>query len=53
MSSTASAQYDIKVENTGPARVQVTITVPTETIQAKLKESMGTLKNQVNLPGFP
>lgn len=50
--TTATHPYELSIEDAGPARKRVTITVSPETIASKLKESMGTLMNQTALPGF-
>jgi len=50
--TTATHPYELSIEDAGPARKRVNITVTPETIASKLNESMGTLKNQTTLPGF-
>lgn len=52
MSTTATHPYDLTIEDAGPARKRVNITVPVETINSKMKESMGTLMHKTVLPGF-
>lgn len=52
MSTTAKHPYEIKVEDAGPARKRLTITVPAVVVTTKLEESLGTLRNQTVLPGF-
>ena len=52
MSTTATHPYELSIEDAGPARKRVSITVSPETIASKLKESMGTLMHQTALPGF-
>ena len=52
MSTTASHPYDISVEEAGPARKRIKITVPADVVKAKIDESLGTLKNQTVIPGF-
>lgn len=49
---TSSANNKVKIEDVGPARKRLTITIPAETIDEKLKESMSTLAGQTVLPGF-
>lgn len=51
--STATTDaFDIKVEDAGPARKRITITVPADTIQEKMNSSMGNLQTEAVLPGF-
>ena len=52
MTTTATHPYELSIENAGPARKRVKITVPAEAITSKLKESMGALKTQTAIPGF-
>ena len=52
MTKTADHPYDIKIEDAGPARKRVCITVPAETITSKIKDSMGAMMTQTVLPGF-
>ena len=52
MTTTASHPYELSIENVGPARKRVKITVPIDVITSKLKDSMGTLKTQTAIPGF-
>ena len=52
MTKTADHPYDIKIEDAGPARKRVCITVPAETITSKIKDSMGAMMSQTVLPGF-
>jgi trigger factor len=42
----------ITVEDTGPARKRLTITVPAEVVNEKLATSMSALASQTSLPGF-
>ena len=44
--------YDVRVEDAGPARKRLTITVRPDVLDEKLDESMGTLASQAVLPGF-
>ena len=51
--STATTDaFDIKVEDAGPARKRITITVPAATIEEKKQSSMGNLQAEAVLPGF-
>lgn len=43
---------DVKVEDVGPARKRLTITVPAEAVSEKLEDSLGTLATETSLPGF-
>jgi trigger factor len=42
----------VKVEDVGPARKRLTITVPASAVSEKIEESLGTLATQTVLPGF-
>ncbi len=44
--------HEVTIEDVGPAKKQITITVPPEVISEKIKESVGTLAAQTSLPGF-
>ncbi len=44
--------HEVKIEDVGPGKKQLTITVPPEVISEKIKESVGTLAAQTVLPGF-
>lgn len=46
------ASNTVKVEDAGPARKRLTITIPAELVDAKLRESMSTLATETTLPGF-
>tara|TARA_B110000881_G_C18576485_1_gene518879 strand:- start:281 stop:1771 length:1491 start_codon:yes stop_codon:yes gene_type:complete len=52
MTTTATHPYELSIENAGPARKRVKITVPVEAIASKLQESMGVLRTQTAIPGF-
>jgi len=52
MTTTTSHPYEITVEDAGPARKRVHITVPAASVSTKLQESMGLLMNQTAIPGF-
>lgn len=43
---------DVKIEDAGPARKRITITIPPEAIAEKLDESFETLHSESALPGF-
>lgn len=42
----------LKIEDAGPARKRLTITIPPEVIKQKITESMQTLSAETTLPGF-
>lgn len=42
----------VKVEDIGPAKKRLTITIPVTSIDARIEESFGTLATQAVLPGF-
>ena len=42
----------LKIEDAGPARKRLTITIPPEVIKQKITESMQTLSSETTLPGF-
>jgi trigger factor len=52
MTTTTKHPYKITIEDAGPARKRIHITVPVETIASKIKDSMGTMVNETVLPGF-
>ncbi|MFN3168809.1 MAG: trigger factor [Phycisphaeraceae bacterium] len=45
-------QFDVKIEDAGPACKSLTITIPEDQIKAKIEESFGTLEDDAVLPGF-
>jgi len=49
---TAESPYDVTVEDAGPARKRLTITVPADEVDRKVRESIGALAGSVQLPGF-
>ena len=44
--------FDIKVEDAGPARKRISVNVPSDVIDQQMSASMGTLQAQAQLPGF-
>lgn len=48
----ASAANTVKIEDAGPARKRITITVPAAVIDEKLAESIATLSSEAAIPGF-
>ncbi len=46
------SRYEVTVEDLGAAKKRLSITVPVDVIDEKIRESMGTLVNQTTLPGF-
>lgn len=49
---TIAVPNDVKIEELGPTRKRLSITVPAEKVDEKLEESMGTLAVSTSLPGF-
>ena len=49
---TSQVVDDVTIEDIGPARKRLTITVPPETISEKLEDSVDTLAASTSLPGF-
>lgn len=49
---TTAPSNKVKIEDAGPARKRLTITIPADIIDTKLAESMSTLSTQTALPGF-
>jgi trigger factor len=47
-----TVQYQIKIEDAGPATKKVSIEVPQEVIASKLEEQFKTLRREAALPGF-
>src|SRR5437868_8666653 len=45
-------QYDIRIEDAGPATKKVVVDIPKERIAAKLKEQFTELRQQAAIPGF-
>ena len=50
--TTDAGTNEVKIEDAGPARKRLTITVPAESITEKIGASMETLAAQTALPGF-
>ena len=51
--TTATAEnFDIKVEDAGPARKRISVTIPAETVADRIQTQIGTLQSQAVLPGF-
>jgi trigger factor len=50
--SPATSSNETKIEDAGPARKRLTITVPAAVITEKLAESIATLSNEAAIPGF-
>jgi trigger factor len=44
--------FEFKIEDAGPARKRLHITVSAEAVKGKIDASIGTLRNQSSLPGF-
>ena len=47
-----SIDFDIKVEDVGPARKRISVNVPSDAIDQQMTASLGTLQAQAQLPGF-
>ena len=50
--ATTEVDVDVTIEDVGPARKRLTITIPPETISEKLEDSVDTLAASTALPGF-
>lgn len=50
--ATSQVVDDVAIEDIGPARKRLTITIPPETISEKLEDSVDTLAASTSLPGF-
>jgi trigger factor len=44
--------YDSRIEDAGPARKRLTITVPADVIDERIQASLGTLASKAQIPGF-
>lgn len=49
---TTQTTTDVKIEDSGPARKRLTITIPAEQVNEKIEESLSTLSSETALPGF-
>ena len=47
-----TVDFDISVEDAGPARKRISVTVPSEAIEQQMNTSLGSLQTQAVLPGF-
>ena len=45
-------QFDVKIEDAGPACKSLTITIPEDQIKAKVETSYGSLEDEAVVPGF-
>lgn len=43
---------DIAIENSGPSAKLISITIPSETVDEKIEESLGVLRDQAQMKGF-
>jgi trigger factor len=43
---------DVKIEDAGPARKRLTITIPAEAVDERIEQSMATLISEAAIPGF-
>ena len=46
------SQYQVVVEEAGPARKRITVTVPSTVVDAQLSNQMSTIGGSVDIPGF-
>ena len=47
-----ACDYDVQIEDAGPACKSMTITIPADRIKEQIEEGYGTLQNDAVLPGF-
>lgn len=52
MTETAAAGNDVKIEDAGPSRKKLSITVPADQVAEKIEASLNMLVTQAQLPGF-
>jgi len=52
MSAEATITNDVQVEDLGPTKKRLTITIPAEAINEKIDDSIATLAAETTLPGF-
>jgi trigger factor len=50
--ATAEMKPEVKVEDAGPARKRITVTVQAKDVDARLENGFGNLANEAALPGF-
>lgn len=50
--ATKEAAREVKIEDVGPAKKRLTITIPSSTVDEKIRERMDTLASKAALPGF-
>ncbi|MHC4446337.1 MAG: trigger factor [Planctomycetota bacterium] len=50
--ATKEAAREVKIEDVGPAKKRLTITIPASTVDEKMREQMDTLASKAALPGF-
>lgn len=51
-STATESKNEVQIEDAGPARKRVTITIPSDVVDEKIEESFITLSQQTALPGF-
>ncbi len=52
MADAIATKNDVQIEDAGPARKRITVTIPAESISEKIKDSIGALATEAVLPGF-
>lgn len=50
--TTTEIANEVRIEDAGPARKRMTITVPPEAIDVRIEQSMATLMSEAAIPGF-
>ena len=50
--ATAELKPEVKVEDAGPARKRITVTVQAKDVDARLENGFGNLAGEAALPGF-
>lgn len=50
--TTTEIANEVKIEDAGPARKRLTITVPPEAVDERIEQSMATLMSEAAIPGF-
>lgn len=52
LTATQDVAHEVKIDEAGPARKRLTITIPAEAVDERLEESMATLAHEAQIPGF-
>jgi len=50
--TTTDLVNEVKIEDAGPAKKRLTITIPPEAISERIEQSMATLRSEAAIPGF-